>query len=238
MKHQDGRCATNAETIYVQETTICPGAAATADGTSAKPYCSMDSVIAAIDATRNLIVVRGAVAGATGAFSVGSRQLSIVGQSNAAIAGATHPALDLAAGDLYVRNLKLSASASMGCRAVTGSTLRLEHDLATGSSSGGILLDGAAFDIENTTVTNNGSGTLGAITWGGILVNNPPAAGPAKLQLLSVQNNTGGGIACSTALTMPDGVLASGNTTMGQDIVSTCGFSSCGTASATCGAQP
>ena len=102
---------------------------------------------------------------------------------------------------------------------------------------GGILLNGAAFDIENTTITGNGPGqfTTGAV-WGGILVNKPPAAGPTTLKFLTVQANQEIGVDCSAPVSGADGVLASLNA--GFDIISTCGFSSCGMASMTCGAQP
>lgn len=233
MKHQDGRCATDAETIYVQKTSACPGAAATADGTAAMPYCSMDPAVAAVGGTRDLIVVRGIVNGASSAFSIGSRQVSIVGQLSANVAGATDPAIHLTAGDLYVRSLKLSTGGSIGCKAEVGSVLRLDRVVVTGNSSGGILLDGAAFDVENTTVTNNGPSA--DATWGGIRIQNTPAGGPARLHLLTVQNNNPSGISCSASVT-GTGVLASGNTSV--DVSATCGFSSCGTTGSTCGAQP
>jgi hypothetical protein len=128
--------------------------------------------------------------------------------------------------------------AGLGVDAESGATLTMNHCTVTNNSAGGILLDGAAFDIENTTVTNNGPGTQGAITWGGILVNNPPASGSKTLNLLTVQNNMGGGVACSAAVSSSaTGVLASSNT-VGLDVNTTCGFSSCGAASMTCGAQP
>jgi hypothetical protein len=234
MKHQDGRCATDAETIYVQKTVACPGAAATADGSAAMPYCSMDPAVTAVGATRDLILVRGTVTSAATPISGASRQISIVGQLNAGIAG-SDPGIHLSAGDLYVRSVKLGPSPALGCQAEAGSTLRLDHVVVTNNSGGGVLIDGAAFDIENTTVTDNDSGTFGVANWGGILVNNPPTGGPAKLQFVTIQNNKQVGVACSARVSGAN-VSASGN--VGGDISSTCGFSSCGTASVTCGAQP
>jgi hypothetical protein len=197
----------------------------------------MDPAIAAVASmtTRNLIVVRGPVGSAASGISIGTREISIVGQLSAVIAG-IDPGLHVTAGDVFVRNVKFGPSPSVGCQADVGSTLRLDHVVVTGNSGGGILIKSAAFDIQNTTVTNNGPGAEGAINWGGILVLNPPAAGPAKLRLVTVQNNMNNGISCSAQLTMASEVLSTGNAS--PDISPTCGFTSCGTASATCGAQP
>ena len=198
----------------------------------------MDPALAVAGATRDLIDVRGTVAGATSAFSGGTKQISVVGQMSATISGV--PAIHLAAGDLYVRAVKLGPGASIGCQADAGSLLRLDHVLVTGNSAGGILLNGAAFDIENTTVTTNGPGTdsTGA-TWGGIRIVSPPLSGPKMLNLVTVQNNNQVGVSCSASASVSGmGVLASGNAG-GVDITTAnCGFSSCSPASVTCGAQP
>jgi hypothetical protein len=241
MSHDNGRCASDDETIYVQATGNCASTVGAASGTSTVPYCSMEPALAAFGAmtSRTLIVVRAAVDYSPSGFGITGRQVSIVGQMNAKIAGGSKPAINLQAGDLFVRSVALSSSASVGCQAITGTTLRLDHVLVTANPSGGILLDGAAFDIKDTTVTNNGPGVFnGAVDWGGIFVNNPPAAGPTKLQRVTVQNNMEAGVKCSVALmtTMISGILASGNKS--PDIHPTCMVSACGAASATCGAQP
>ena len=190
----------------------------------------MQPAVAAVGAARDLIVVRGTVTNASTPFSAGAKQITVVGQSSAVVA-----TIHLAAGDAYVRDIKFGPFAGIGVQADAGSTLRLNHVVVTGNTGGGVFVDGAAFDIRNTSVTANGPGTSGAITWGGILVSNPPAAGPKQLNLVTVQSNGGPGIACSTAVT-GTGVLASGNGSV--DIGPTCMFSSCGAATPTCGAQP
>ena len=164
--------------------------------------------------------------------------MSIVGQSTAVIGGGASPALHLAAGDLYVRSVKLSTVSSIGCQADSGSTLRLDHVLVTGNSGGGIFLNGAAFDIENTTVSGNGPASDGPTTWGGIYVKALPTIGPTILKLLTVQNNNPVGVSCAAAVSGTD-VFVSGSTS-GVDISTTtsCGFMSCGATSTTCGAQP
>jgi hypothetical protein len=197
------------------------------------PYCSMQPAVGAVGTTRDLVVVRGTVTGASAAFSIGAQQVSIVGQATAVIAGGGSPAIHLAAGDAYVRALKLTTGASIGCQADVGSTLRLDHVNVSGNSGGGVFLNGAAFVISNTTVTNNGPSS--DATLGGIRVLNPPTGGPAQLQLLTVQTNNPSGISCSVPV-QNTGVLSSGNVSV--DVSSACGFSSCGAASGTCGAQP
>lgn len=246
MSHQDGRCASEAETVYVQNVVANCSDPTAGAGTRAMPYCSMQPAVAAVGtgATRDLVVVLGTVAGAPAPFSVSAKQLTVVGQGTGAIGAVTAPPFHLASGDAYLRDVKLGPSPSIGVQANAGSTLRLQHVVVDGNhngsaaTAGGILLDGAAFDIRNTTVTNNGPGTLGSTTWGGILINNPPTTGPRQLQFLTVQTNNPVGISCSAAVTASgvSGILASGNTSV--EISPTCMFTSCGTASLTCGAQP
>jgi hypothetical protein len=108
------------------------------------------------------------------------------------------------------------------------------------SSLGGMLLNGAGFDIENSTISNNASGGFGSTRWGGILVNNPPAAGPTIINRVTIQNNAQVGLSCSATITASTSVLASGNvngSTDPADQIFGCGFTSCPSASSTCGAQ-
>jgi hypothetical protein len=163
-------------------------------------------------------------------------ETSIVGQQGATIGNISNPAIfSMQSGSVFMRALKLSPSTSMGISA-KGGTLRLDTVTVENCMGGGILLDGAAFDIRNAAVTANGPGTLGSTTWGGILVNKASPTGPNSLNLVTVQNNMGGGVACSVPLSSTMGVLASMNT-LGLDIGQTCAFPSCGSASSTCGAQ-
>ena len=236
MSHLDGRCAANSETIYVQNSASCSDSGGTAGGTTTTPFCSMQPAPAIVSASRSVIVVRGNVAGGSSAFA---SNVSIVGQSSGAILGSVYPSLHVSGGSTYARDLKLSSSGSMGLQADSGSTVKLEHLLVTSNATGGIQLDGAAFDIHNTTVSDNNMGTFssGVILWAGILVNNPPSSGSKSLRLVTVQDNKNTGIVCSASSgTTATGVFATGNT--GTDIGPACNFTSCSPASLTCGAQP
>jgi hypothetical protein len=207
-------------------------------GTAKVPYCSLEPVASAADSTKTLVVIRGTVAAADWTFqrAQGAPATTFVGQQSGVIASATTPGFNMDSGTAYLRDLKFSSSASI-CIEATGGTLNLDKVVVNSCAAGGVLLNGAAFDVENTTVMGNGPGTfMGLTTWGGILVNSPPSAGPTTLKLVTVENNTGGGVACSTSIAGTSGVLVSGNS-QGVDVNATCGFSSCGSASTTCGAQ-
>jgi hypothetical protein len=251
MAHQDGHCATDAETIYV-EPKPAPGCnnvlLSDSDGTAALPLCTIDLArrILASDSAqaqpRTLVRVRGTLNAAIAPFTrtAGRAEVSIVGQQGAVIAGGAQPGLDLQSGLFYVRALKISPSASVGINAAPGNTdsltVRLDSVTVDSCQKGGIFLGGAAFDIRNTIVTNNGPGQAGATAWGGIMVNALPAAGTAQLALVTIQSNKQVGIACNGPIT-GTGVLAADNLG-GIDVGTTCGITPCTTQSSTCGATP
>lgn len=262
MAHQDGHCAMPAETVYVKnDTSICVSTVATGDpgaGTVTKPLCTMDSVPMLLSTTRSLVLVRGTVQGAANwTFGAqGGGDLSIIGQQTALVASGASPGFIMQGGGAYIRDIEFSSSGST-CISASGGTLRLETTTvdtckkggisATGGTlalnavtvrgcmGGGILLNGAAFDIENTTIENNGPGQQGTTSWGGILVNAVPASGPAKLNLVTIENNMSVGLGCIGSV-VGTGVLASGNSG-GVDIQPTCMVTGCSPMSATCGAQ-
>ena len=143
-------------------------------------------------------------------------------------------------GDLYIRGLSVTAG-SPGIWATGGAILRLDHVSVNNNTAGGILLDGAGFDIKNTTVSNNGANTYGSV-FGGILIQNVPSSSavPKSLTLSTVTANQLVGVACSTGTSLsptPTSVLVAAPSG-GVDIGASCGFTSCPAASATCGAQP
>jgi hypothetical protein len=234
MAHQDGRCATDGETIYVSNAAGCSDTAAGA-GTAAQPFCTLEPAAKGVSSSRDVVLIRGAVLAGATAFA-SATESSIVGQLGGSIASVGPNALHVGTGGkLFARDVSVSAVAGVGILAETGSVLRLEHATVANSSKGGIQLSGGAFDISNSTITGNGPGTDGGFFWGGIDIQFPPAGGPARLNLVTVTNNKASGIVCSAVVT-GTGVLASGNS--GGDVGPSCGFSACAGAGATCGAQP
>jgi hypothetical protein len=219
MYHQDGRCASNAETLVL-----------TTGGT----------LPTSVPAGIRLLVIRGSVSGTIAWTLPASPQMTIVGQSTGTLAGAAGAAtLHVSGGDLYIRALSITGG-SPGIWADTGDILRLDHVSVSNNTAGGILLDGAGFDIKNTTVNGNGANT-GTVLFGGIGIQNTPTstAIPKSIALSTITSNQLVGLSCATAASfapIPTSLLASGN--VGGDIGTSCGFTSCTPASTTCGAQP
>jgi hypothetical protein len=166
--------------------------------------------------------------------------MTIVGQNAGTItATGSMATVHVSGGDIYIRDLTITGG-SPGLWADSGTIVRLNHVSVSNNAAGGILLDGAGFDIKNTTVTGNGANT-GTVVFGGIGVANTPTGAqvPKTLTLSTVTSNQLLGISCATGAMFsptPAGVLVATNT--GSDIGTSCGFTSCGAASGTCGAQP
>jgi hypothetical protein len=238
----DGHCATESETIFVENApTTCSDAPAPADGgatvgTRAHPFCTMQPVSGVLLPTRDLVVVNGAVTGGTWTYmnQVGN-DFAIVGQGNATIVGTASPGFSMESGGVHIRSVEFSPSASVGIKAV-GGYLTLDHVTVDSCKGGGILLDGASFNLENTTVMNNGPGQQGTSSWGGILVNTLPTTGPAYLGFVTIKDNKQVGLACINKIVGMN-VFASGNSG-GIDIQNVCNVSACSPAGSGCGAQP
>jgi hypothetical protein len=230
MSHQDVRCASSVETIIVTSTS------------GNLPATSVPAVI-------RLVVIRGAVSGSLTWSLPTTPQMTIVGKNAGTVAATlTGPAstttetstIKVSSGDLYIRDLSITGG-SPGIWA-TGGILRLDHATVSNNTAGGILLDGAGFDIKNTTVNGNGP-NIADTPFGGIRIQNAPTSAtvPKSIALLTITSNQAIGVACATGTSslltaVPTSILASGNVT--GDINGSCGFTSCGIASATCGARP
>jgi hypothetical protein len=243
MAHLDGHCATDAETIYVGGTgaVACSDTAANA-GSARTPYCSaQNGVLAARNRSRPLVVLTGALAGGFSGV-VFSSPLTVVGKDAVLTPAAASDGIGLTEGELYLRAVKVVGSTAdrtrIGISAVasSGATLALHMDGCTVADNpgGGILLDGAAFDIRDTAITGNGPGqTSDGVTFGGIRVDRLAAAGPASLTRVTISDNLAPGLSCAASI-QGSSVLASGNVPL--DILDSCGVVPCSPAGPACGA--
>ena len=220
MKHQDGRCASSAETIIVSAGGTLPSS---------------------VPAGKRLLVVRGSVTG-TITWSLSGPQMTIVGQSSGTIVGPGSSAttqtgtVRVTGGSIYIRNLSITAG-SPGLWADGGAVVRLDRVDVSNNTAGGILLDGVGFEIANATVNGNGANSYGTAAFGGISIQN--ATSPKSLAYSTVTGNGLIGVACSVGTSLspvPTSVLASSN--IGGNVGAPCGFTSCPSPGTSCGAQP
>ncbi|MDX2022267.1 MAG: right-handed parallel beta-helix repeat-containing protein [Deltaproteobacteria bacterium] len=177
-----------------------------------------------------LVVMKGPEA-VFGATYPGPGKLAVVGQGGARISSGAGIGLQVSGGDLYARGLTISGGTKQGISISSNAKLQLESSRIQNNEGGGVLVDGGTLVLTNSTISGNGPGDLAGILWGGIRLTNPTAA--TRLDRVSVLNNNAPGISCSGAV-QGTGVLATGNST--ANVSMSCGFTSCATASATCGA--
>jgi hypothetical protein len=231
MAHQDGRCATDAETVYVEDSTSCSTTVGATSGTNAKPYCDTETALSALSASRRLMVARGSAAGFDYSSSAG--QLTVVGQLNGALyPGSTSSCVSVSDGaNLYIRDFVCNTNFNAPAITVNSATIYMQR-MVIFNSGGGILLDASNFEIIDSIISDNQLGTIGATPFGGIGIANPPSTGLKVLQNISlIDQNNPNDIACSAAIT-GSGIYAPDN-----KVGTACGVSTCSTLSASCGSS-
>lgn len=235
MSHQDGRCAADSEIIYVENNANCVSSALVSmAGSAGTPFCGPQFAVDALTVSRRVVVVSGSVLGVQWTPVSGAGPVSFIGRAAAVIAPGTNIGIHVSGpAELYARDIIIRNSEQEGVIAESGATLRLDHITVDSNLGGGILVDGSAFEIQNTTVTGNGPAqAAGGVVWGGIRVQTPGT--PAFLDLLTVRDNQSTGISCSGGIT-GIGVLATGSAG-GVDVTAACAFTPCSQAGPTCGA--
>ena len=235
MSHQDGRCASDSEVIYVENRGGCASSALTPmAGSSGSPFCGPQFALDSLTTSRRVLVISGAVMGASWTPPSGATPITFVGRSAAAIAPGTGVGIRISgAAELYARDLVVRNSEQVGIIAEGGANLRLEHVIVDSNRGGGILVDSSAFDVKTSTITGNGPGqSAGGVVWGGIRIQTPGT--PSSLASVTVSNNQSAGLSCSDQINGV-GVLAMGNAG-GVQVTSACGITPCSPAGPTCGA--
>jgi hypothetical protein len=212
MFHQDGRCATDAETIYVRNS-ACSGGT----GTSAAPYCDSQAAISAVTSSKRVIVMTGSnLYPITSTSTSSSGQITIIGQGTATTAAGAFVGVHVTAGDVYIRGLTIASGSNSGLTVEAGATLRMDRCIVKANAGGGlVVLSGASFDIANSVFDNNGPGLVGTTTtFGGVyLGNSAPISGPNnRFWFNTIVNNQDRGIICFDTRQNLHGMLLYGNT--------------------------
>lgn len=230
LQAEGGRCAAEADVIYVENANgKCK---ASGPGTAAMPYCGLAEGMAAAKSGGKPAVVLKGPQGVDRVAYGGPGKLTVVGKSGARIAPGAGIGLDVTSGELTARNLTVRGGDQQGIVVRMSAALNLEQSQVLDNAGGGILVDGGKLVLETTKVSNNGPGSTGPVTWGGMFLN-APASG-TRLERVSVTGNKQVGISCSSEVAGAE-VFASGNSG-GVEIAPTCNITPCSPASPTCGA--
>jgi hypothetical protein len=230
---ENGSCATNSDVIYVQKTSsTCTGGT----GTATDPYCRSQDAVKDLS-SKTIIVIRGTIA--VGGIDINSTTLAsakgpiliagLEGQQGPVIMpGSNDPAGIHVSGmfDVTVRDLKIANGNSTGIAADGNATIHVTRCYVEGNAGGGILLDGAGYEITNTIIAANSAvSTQGCGAWGGVCIRGTvPTGAPSLFQNDTVASNAGPGVACMSAQTI-GGSIVSGNGTLdnsGCTVVTCC----------------
>jgi len=216
---------------------MAPSAGGT--GSASVPVCSLADAISLVAAKRRVVSVSGpnAVGGGT-LNGIGTDQLTVVGKSSAVLSGVGSAVVDVTSdARLLIRNVKIGPSATVGLAARKGATLLASKTVIDSNQGGGVLIDGASFNISNSTISNNGPGQTGAAIWGGVLVLSVSSSGgDGTLDHVSVIDNRQVGVSCADGI-LANGLFVAGNTG-GVQVAATCGsWKACTPPGPMCGAQ-
>jgi len=214
MFHQDGRCATDGETIYVESKSGCLSATMPTGGTMATPFCKLQDALSAIG-TRRLLFVRGSAdVGNTSIQNLSGSQISIVGPGTRITAAVGSPGLKVTGSDVYVRGLKIlgDSGTDIGIVADTGATLRLDGVTVENMAKGGLRVLGSGYEVINSLFDGNG----GVIDDGGRFIGGaflgPPSGGqPARFAFNTVVANNRDGVTCLSASQTVEASLLANN---------------------------
>ncbi len=246
----NGRCVRPDETIYVSKSAGCsdtlavvpqdggaPDAGAP-NGVSTRPFCSMEPIRAVLSPSRYVVLVSGQVTGADWSYNNEAQGPVLIVGRTGTISGAADPNFQMTSGNVTIRNLTFSPGGKVGIEA-DGGNLSLSRVTISGCQGGGLWLNGAAFDVENSTISGNGPGDHNGSIWGGIL---ETALGPAtgttanNISQVSVLNNMGQDITCKDGLVGRDVLVYDSNKAV--QVSPGCNLLLCMDAGAMCGAQP
>jgi hypothetical protein len=212
MIHQDGRCASTTETIFVKNSSSCSGGS----GTAASPYCDTQAAINAVTSSKRVILVKGPATDVITPISStpSGAQISIVGQSNPTTSAGAAIGIHVTAGDVYIRGLTVAGGSSkVGVQVEAGATIRLDRCIVKNNAGGGLLVQaGASFDVANSVFDNNGPGSVGPVAFGGVyLAGAAPASGAHRFWFSTIVNNQDRGVVCADSSQSLSGMLLYGN---------------------------
>jgi len=179
---KDGHCAGSGEVIFVDySAATCPG-----DGLSATPFCSIPAAMPSLNSNRHVIVIRGPaddklmlattdvlpvivgkknLAGADASIPAGAGTAILASSDQVLIRDltATGGTADtskgiLASGSTKITlvNVRANLTTGLGIQADSGAQLTMDRCTVVKNSVGGLLINGAGYDIQNSVFAENG----------------------------------------------------------------------------------
>ncbi|MES1171812.1 MAG: right-handed parallel beta-helix repeat-containing protein [Bacteroidota bacterium] len=195
MAHAGGRCALDAEVIYVRPAPGCDDAMS-ATGTAAVPFCKPQRGVTALTPDRKVIVMRKGTLDLELWSYGGALDLTVVGQGGAVIGSGTGVGITITSGNVYLREVGVSGMLNNGVSVSGTATIRMDRCLITHNMAGGLSVDGAAgYDIQNSVFADN-NGTILPVTFGGVQLNSPGGA-TSKFWNNTITGNGAIGLACA-----------------------------------------
>jgi hypothetical protein len=227
----NGQCAPDSDVVYVQRTNAaCTGG----NGTAAQPYCRSQDAVKDLS-SKSIVVILPSPSLAVGGFNISADTLAspkgpilIVGQPDASISagGSDFAGVHVSGSfDVTVRDLKIANGTVTGIAADMGATVHVTRCVIEGNA-GGVLIDGAGYEITNTIIAANSSvPTSGCGPWAGACIKGTvPTGAPAVFLNNTVASNNGPGVTCESAATMLRNCIITGNATADSSI---CTFLPC-----------
>jgi hypothetical protein len=175
---------------------------------------------------KSLVVMRGPSL-TPWSFNAANRTITVVGQSDAAIMVSGFIGIHVSAGTVFVRSLHVTGAAGPSPAIIAdGGELHLDRCVVDGNAKGGVLIDGAAYEVTNTVIANNlgATSTIACGAWGGVCIRNLSPGGLRRFLNNTVVMNTPVGIACGDAYPILGSIVVP--VTNGQ-ATATCAVTSC-----------
>jgi hypothetical protein len=237
---EDGHCASDAETILVGPGagTACQAPPMP----TAAMNCPAKGINGALSGQRKVVVIRGAVGdfAISPAMPAAVGRISIYGQNGNVKPPRDAVGITVTAGDVLIKNLTVAAGESAdshgirvtgaatkltleavtvegnggtGVIAEAGTELRVRRCMIKGNGKGGLQIDGAAFDVENTVIAANmGALVPGSTTFYGGAYLKAAAGGRAMaFRNNTIVDNAVAGLVCAAAYPVK-GLLVATNT--------------------------
>jgi len=199
MFQADGRCALNNEVLYVAPTSLCDDSTSS-PGTAAKPFCTPQRAISAVTAARSVIVLRPGLVTLlnwSAGKIAGVPELTVIGQQGAAIGPGVGVGITITSGNVYIRGLAVTMMLDLGIHVPTGDTmLRMDRCIVT-RNKGGLLIDGAGFEINNSVFAGNTNNDVALMSrsFGGVYLGGV-ATKPMVFRNNTIYQNGGPGLVC------------------------------------------